>query len=59
MAVNIGIGIKLERSGKTTQRAAFDEFSDGTTLITLGMISGVLSLWYTETDEVITTWDNE
>lgn len=54
MWIKIGLG-SLKGKGINF---VFENFSDGTTLMTLGVIDGVLSLWYTETDEVITTWSN-
>ena len=37
----------------------FDNFNDGTTFMTLGVIDGVLSLWHTQTEEVIAQWTKE
>jgi len=55
---DIGIGIGIPAFKKRINMI-FDQFDDGTTYMTLGLIDGVLSLWYTQTDEVINTWDNE
>lgn len=55
----IGIGLNLERFKVIGRRLAFDNFSDGTTFMTLGIIDGVLSLWYTKTEEVIMQWSKE
>jgi len=57
MGAGIGLGLKI--GGGSIRNAVLDKFTDGVTSMTLGVIDGVLSLWYTDTDEVIKQWTKE
>jgi hypothetical protein len=58
MCWNLPIGCRHKRKfGIST--SDFDEFSDDVTTMRLGVIDGILKLWYTDTDEVIKTWQIE
>ena len=57
MSLVLGLGLFTGNTFKSI--VVLDNFDDGVTYMTLGLIDGVLSLWYTATDEVIKTWDNE
>lgn len=58
MLVN-AIGNAIPFNRKRTGIIVFETFSDGSTLMRLGVRDDVLSLWYVDTDDVIITWDVE
>lgn len=54
-AIGIGIGITSRRRGVIE----VETFTDGTTTMKFGVNDdGSLAVWYTDTDEEITKWDN-
>jgi len=56
------IGINLRRFlnlGSSGAPAGYDEFTDGVTTMRLGVVGGVLKLWYTDDGEVINEWKIE
>lgn len=57
MIWNLPIGIKCKnRSSGATD---YDEFTDGVTTMRLGVVDGILKLWYTDDGEVINEWQIE
>jgi hypothetical protein len=55
MCLNLLIGIRHKRRSGISW-SDFDEFTDGTTTMRLGVVDGILKLWYTDDGEVINEW---
>jgi hypothetical protein len=58
MCLNLLIGVR-HRHRTSGGPSSYDEFTDGVTTMRLGVVDGILKLWYTDTDEVINEWQIE
>ena len=58
MCLNLLIGVRHKRKFGASG-SDFDEFTDGVTTMRLGVVGGVLKLWYTDDGEVINEWQIE
>lgn len=56
-SVRCQIGINFKR--RLAGAADYDEFTDGVTAMRLGVVDGILKLWYTDDGEVINEWQIE
>ena len=59
MCLNLLIGVRHKRKFGIPTSDYYDEFTDGVTTMRLGVVGGVLKLWYTDDGEVINEWQIE